>query len=142
MDLCNNKLYLEDVKNVASVLLPWDKLRNKSLLISGATGLIGSFLVDVIMYKNTKGLHCTIYTLGRNLKSLERRFSYYSNNKYFIALQHDINTPLIKHDIPTVDYILHLASNTHPLAYATEPISTITTNIIGTINMLEFAYPQ
>lgn len=140
MDLCNNKLYLEDVKNVASVLLPWDKLRNKSLLISGATGLIGSFLVDVIMYKNTKGLHCTIYTLGRNLKSLERRFSYYSNNKYFIALQHDINTPLIKHDIPTVDYILHLASNTHPLAYATEPISTITTNIIGTINMLEFAY--
>lgn len=38
-----------------------------------------------------------------------------------------------------VDYILHLASNTHPLQYSTDPIGTITTNIIGVQNLLDFA---
>lgn len=45
----------------------------------------------------------------------------------------------MRNDIGDVDYVLHLASNTHPVAYATDPIGTITTNIIGTQNMLEFA---
>lgn len=39
----------------------------------------------------------------------------------------------------TVDYILHLASNTHPMQYSTDPIGTITTNIIGVQNLLDFA---
>ena len=38
-----------------------------------------------------------------------------------------------------VNYVLHLASNTHPMAYSTDPIGTITTNIMGVYNMLEFA---
>ena len=38
-----------------------------------------------------------------------------------------------------VDYVLHLASNTHPVAYATDPIGTVTTNIIGNNHMLTFA---
>jgi nucleoside-diphosphate-sugar epimerase len=39
----------------------------------------------------------------------------------------------------TVDYVFHAASNTHPVAYATDPVGTITTNIIGTGNLLRFA---
>lgn len=38
----------------------------------------------------------------------------------------------------TVDYILHLASNTYPMPYSTDPIGTITTNIIGVQNLLDF----
>ncbi|WP_225417227.1 NAD-dependent epimerase/dehydratase family protein, partial [Limosilactobacillus reuteri] len=38
-----------------------------------------------------------------------------------------------------VNYIIHAASNTHPLAYATDPIGTISTNVIGTNNLLKFA---
>ena len=37
------------------------------------------------------------------------------------------------------DFVLHLASNTHPVAYATDPIGTVTANIIGTQNMLDLA---
>ena len=56
-------------------------------------------------------------------------------------IQHDINFPLNEIDAEIkVDYVIHLASNTHPVAYATDPIGTITTNIIGTQNMLDFAY--
>ena len=57
----------------------------------------------------------------------------------FQFISYDINLPFVRNDIGSVDYVLHLASNTHPVAYATDPIGTITTNIIGTQNMLEFA---
>ena len=50
----------------AKLDLPWNKMADRSILISGATGLIGSFLVDVIMKKNQEGLNCAVYALGRN----------------------------------------------------------------------------
>lgn len=48
MNPYNNRLYIEDTRYVAELELPWEKLQDKSILISGATGLIGSFLVDVL----------------------------------------------------------------------------------------------
>ena len=140
MNLYKNNLYMEDVRNVAVQDLPWEKLTNKSLMLSGATGLLGSFLVDVILEKNiTDGLNCTVFALGRNEEKAKTRFSKYIDDKHYIFIPYDVNLPFIRDDIGTVDYILHLASNTHPIQYSTDPIGTITTNIIGLQNMLEFA---
>lgn len=140
MKIFDNQKYLEDVAYVAALDLPWEKLQGKSMIVSGATGLIGSFLVDVIMYKNqNSGLHCKIYALGRNEERANARFSYCLEKDTFQFVPYDINVPLVRDDIENVDYVLHLASNTHPVAYATDPIGTITTNIVGTQNMLEFA---
>lgn len=138
MKVFENKQYQEDVSYVAALPLPWEKLQDRSVMISGATGLVGSFLTDVLMKKNSEGLNCTVYALGRNERRAKERFSYCDNGK-LIFIPYDINKPLVRDDIGTVDYILHLASNTHPMAYATDPIGTITTNIIGIQNMLEFA---
>lgn len=133
-------LYKEDIKNVAEMELPWEKFQDKSIMISGATGLIGSFLVDVIMYKNMlDGLNCTVYALGRNEERAQERFEYCYDCSLYRFISYDINNPLICNDIGNVDYIVHLASNTHPMAYSIDPIGTITTNIIGTQNMFEFA---
>lgn len=66
MNVYDNSLYLEDVNYVANLNLPWEKLNNKSIMISGATGLIGSMLVDIIMRKNDDNLNCTVYALGRS----------------------------------------------------------------------------
>ena len=52
MTLYDNSDYLDDIKLVANAKLPWHKLKNKSVMLSGATGMIGSFLVDVLLYKN------------------------------------------------------------------------------------------
>lgn len=138
MKVYENEQYKSDVKYVAGLELPWDKLQGRSVMISGATGLIGSFLIDVLMEKNLSGLDCTVYALGRNEQRAKERFSYCDNGK-LVFIPYDINKPLCRDDIGTVDFILHLASNTHPMAYATDPIGTITTNIIGVQNMLEFA---
>lgn len=67
MELYTNNYYSEDINNVCKLSLPWDELRGKSIMLSGATGLIGSFFVDVISEKNiTDGLNCTVYALVRN----------------------------------------------------------------------------
>ena len=58
---------------------------------------------------------------------------------YFRIYGHDVNTKFDSSELGKVDYLLHLASNTHPVAYATDPIGTITTNIIGLNNILEYA---
>ena len=138
MTLYDNKDYVEDVIYTAELDLPWEKMRNRRMLISGASGLVGSFLIDVIMKKNEAGLNCKLYAIGRDEKNARARFSSYEGNDLFTFISHDINKPLTC-EIGAVDYVLHLASNTHPLAYATDPIGTVTTNIIGTDNMLKFA---
>lgn len=60
MKVFENLNYIDDVKYVADLDLPWEKLQHKSIMIPGATGLIGSMLIDVIMKKNLDGLNCTV----------------------------------------------------------------------------------
>ena len=140
MNLYNNKLYMEDVRYVAGLELPWKKLRDKSLMLSGATGMIGSFLVDVVLEKNIiDNLNCTVYALGRNKEKARERFNKFADDSHFVFIPYDVKLPFKRDNLGTVDYILHLASNTHPMQYSTDPIGTITTNIIGVQNLLDFA---
>lgn len=135
MDLYNNNLYLQDIRALGALELPWEQLRGRSILISGATGMIGSYLIDVLM---EKGLDVTVYALGRNEEKAKARFVRWWDDPCFVFVTGDINRG-IDLDVQTVDYVFHAASNTHPVAYATDPIGTITTNIIGTDNLLRFA---
>ena len=140
MKLLNDELYVEDLEYAARVDLPWEKLSSKSILLSGATGMIGSFLIDVIMYKNKHdNLNCHVYAVGRNEDKARNRFEAYWENNNFDFVQHDVNKSMDGLNLKTINYVLHLASNTHPMAYSTDPIGTITTNIMGVYNMLEFA---
>ena len=131
--------YVQDVQYTAGLAIEWEKLHDSSILISGATGLIGTLIIDVVMHKNLhEGLNCKIYALGRSLNKAHERFSDYFNAPHFTFTAHDINTPL--HDMPdSIDYVMHLASNTHPADYAADPVGTILTNILGLNNMLVFS---
>lgn len=140
MNLYDNELYMEDVRNVVKLPLQWNKLQDKCIMLSGATGLIGSFLVDAILEKNlVDNLNCTVYLLGRNEQKANSRFGKYINDPHYKFISYDVKLPLAYEGKEKIDYILHLAANTHPMLYATDPIGTITTNIIGIQNMLEFA---
>lgn len=139
MNLYDNNLYLEDVSSIAKMQLPWHQFNNKSILISGSTGLLGSFLVDVLMQKNYEGVKCKVLIVGRSKKKAARRFSKWWGDPFLTFIEHDVNKPFDNNNLGTVDYVFHLASNTHPKQYAIDPIGTITTNIIGLQNMLDFA---
>lgn len=137
--MLNDQLYADDISYVAGLDLPWNMLKDSSIMISGASGLIGSFLIDVIMYKNINcSLNCTVIALGRDMSRAKNKFRDYWELREFSFIAQDINLDM-NAELPKADYIIHLASNTHPVAYSTDPIGTIITNIIGTRNLLDFA---
>lgn len=51
MSLYDINEYFQDIMRVANTRLPWERLQDKSVVLTGATGLLGSFLVDVLMQK-------------------------------------------------------------------------------------------
>ena len=137
-NLLGNSLYREDISYAAGLHLPWDKIQNSKMLIIGAGGLVGSFLIDVLMWRNNNaGMNCKIYAMGRNEPWAKVRFAQYLRNPLFAFIVHDVTDKMEMEE--SFDYILHLASNTHPVAYATQPISTITANVMGTENLLQYA---
>lgn len=139
--ILNNSIYFDEIKTIAKLDLAWEYLKDCSIMITGATGLIGSFLVDLIMYKNKiDSLNITVYAVGRNTEKAMNRFPEYFGNGNFCFMEQDINNPIESKN--KVDYIIHGASNTHPVAYSTDPIGTITANILGTKNVLDFAVLQ
>lgn len=122
-------LDFEDIEKVAALPYQWDKLNNKSILISGGTGFIGSFIAEVIRYRNKKfGANTKIISLSRRGGKSDSTVEY---------LKADITKPISCDG--SVDYILHLASNTHPKQYGVDPVGTITTNVIGCDNLLKLA---
>lgn len=142
MSLYDSRLYMEDIKLVACCNYKWEMLRGKSVAISGGTGMIGSFIVDVLMYQNdVMDLDTHIYVLGRSREKACDRFGKYMACDKFHFVCHDINEQLDTADKlqSGIDYIIHAASNTHPAAYAGDPIGTISANVLGTKYFLDFA---
>jgi nucleoside-diphosphate-sugar epimerase len=140
MQYFKSNLYLSEIKNIINNADILQILSNKIIVITGARGLIGSELIDTIMYANiNNGLNCKIYGITRNIKASRERFKDYIDNENFILLNADINKDKINID-EDIDYFIQGASNTHPIYYATKPIETILTNTVGTNNVLDFAF--
>lgn len=112
-------------------------LRNKSILITGASGLICSAFIDLLMRYNKQGVTIKIYAMSRNEKYARKRFESYWENPLFTFICHDVIEPLSL-DI-TLDYIIHGASNASPKRYATDPVGTMKSNLWGVANLLELA---
>lgn len=143
MNVYDSKKYLDDILDTTKLSLPWEKLSGKSVAISGGTGMIGSFLVDVLMRRNEEfGADTHVYVLGRSKEKMQNRFACYVENEKLHFIEWDINRPVSREnetEMGKMDYIIHAASNTHPVAYANDPIGTISANVMGLSNLLEWA---
>lgn len=116
------------------------KLSGKTILLSGATGMIGKSMIDLVMRYNhthTNEEPVSIIALSRNGQNAEKRLAAYWNEKFFRYVACDVNQPLP--ECGHADYIIHAASNTHPLQYSQDSIGTIASNVIGTKNLLDYA---
>lgn len=126
--------YKDDVLQVSSLDLPWNKLSGTNILITGATGLIGSCLVEVLMNNPNRDYH--VYAAGRNEEHAKQRFAQYWNDANFDFIQYDVMQPL--QSIVDFHYIIHAASNASPNFFAQNPVEVIKANIYGLDNLMAY----
>ncbi|SCY09900.1 Nucleoside-diphosphate-sugar epimerase [Lachnospiraceae bacterium XBB2008] len=140
-----NTHYLTELNTETERLAPaLNRFAHKSILITGASGMIGSYLVDLLMlYNEQHDAGIRVCALSRNLSKLDARFDSWMNSPQsnnLILIEHDVTNEFTGECFPnSIDYIIHAASNTHPLEYSTDPVGTITANSIGTYNIFEYA---
>lgn len=106
---------------------------NKNVLITGATGLLGTYLVKKLLEFD----NCRIIALGRNIQKLKDVFDGYPLSERVILMEGDVAVefPLINESI---DFIFHAASPISGDTIRNNPVNVIKPNIIGTINCLEY----
>lgn len=137
MNLYSCKTYTDDLDTTVKSVVGIENLKQRSVLITGATGTIGSFLVDMLLHYNmTENAGITVYASGRKTERLEERFGK-AKHEHLHFVEYDITRPVCFDFEP--DYILHAAGNAYPAAFANDPVGTIMGNIGGTYALLEFA---
>lgn len=128
--------FLNDLKNAIESSIDIEKLNNSSVMITGASGLIGSFLTDMLLLCNKeRGSNITIYALDLSEERLADRFNGAKTDK-LMFIEHNVNE-LPDFDF-NVDYIIHAASNAFPAVFNSDPVGTIMSNIQGTKYLLDY----
>lgn len=130
--MIRNKLYKEALTRVVPNIF----IDNGSILVTGASGLIGSCIIDLLMLANEKGRKFDIYALGRNAEKLKLRFSAFAESSNLHFMEQNVCSTI--NDCYEFDYIIHGASNADPRNYAIYPVETILINIKGAENVLEY----
>ncbi len=127
-----NALYQQDLRNIVS--MPGiETLHGKTILITGATGMVGTHLIDALMLLGD----VKVYAVGRDKNRAMDRLGSYYDSPLFTFVEQDVCNKFPSDIKP--DIILPLASNTHPLAYSQYPVETMLINIKGAEHALNLA---
>ncbi|MBE9101735.1 UDP-glucuronic acid decarboxylase family protein [Vacuolonema iberomarrocanum] len=100
------------------------------ILVTGGAGFIGSHLIDRLM-----GQGHDVICLDNFYTGHKRNILKWMDHPYFELIRHDITEPIRLE----VDQIYHLACPASPVHYQYNPVKTIKTNVMGTLNMLGLA---
>lgn len=132
-----NSIIKQDIETILEGNVHWEKLKDKTVFITGATGMMGQYMVNVLLELNKKyDYNIKILALCREEVRAEKLFGA-DNSKYITFIVQDVSNEL-KIDTK-VDYIIHAASPANPIFYSTDPVGTIMANTLGTKNTLELA---
>ena len=132
------KTYINDLTIAQKACPELAKIKDSSILVTGATGLICSSIVDFLMNLNdTVGSNIKIYIAARNYEKVQKRFGKHINRSDIVFVKYDALQDF-KEDIE-VDYIIHGASPANPSLYIKQPVETMLANILGMNNVLKYA---
>ncbi len=131
-----------DLATITSADLPWEEFEGKTILISGASGFLPAYMVETVLYLNETRRWQTTQVLGivRNEARARARFKAYGDRSDLQFLVQDVNLPILSR--APIDYIIHAASQASPKYFGSDPIGTLSANVLGTHHLLELAHAR
>ena len=133
-----NKVLREDMLELVSSDCPIKELSGSTVLVTGATGLIGSQIIKAMVCSNREfRTQIRIFALCRSYEKFEKVFEGLLNNGDLVPVYGDINSRIIIEE--DIDYIIHGASATSSKYFVQHPVETIMTALEGTKNVLDLA---
>ncbi|WP_175560356.1 NAD-dependent epimerase/dehydratase family protein [Butyrivibrio sp. YAB3001] len=127
-----------DVDIILNNPIDWEKFKNKTILVTGATGRLGMFFVESILKADIDyNLNLRVIALARSKEKLNKCFNETLNLPNVSLLVQDITTPIHVED--GVDFIIHTAGAASPKDFTENPVETLWGHVQGTRNVLELA---
>ncbi len=127
-----------DIEIILNNPIDWEYFRNRTVLITGATGRLGMYIVEAISKANIDwNLNITILVLARSEKKIWEVFGQSLHLPYIHMLVQDILEPISWEG--EVHYIFHTAGLASPLDFTECPVDTLWSHVQGTYNVLELA---
>lgn len=139
MALFSNSIVKEDMMQIVSqTYIPFEELKEKTILITGATGMLAYYMTSVCMYLNIyKNYNTKVIALVRNEKKAKDKFAEFLEDDNFKLCVQDICAPLRIDE--EIDYIVHAAGSASPWFIKNDPVGIIKANTVGTMNVLELS---
>ena len=139
MFLYNKDVVREDLKELTErSYIPFEELRSKTVLVTGATGMLAYYFTMALMYLNLeKDYDIRVIALVRNKEKAEKKFEGFLGDRHFEILAQDVCDEIkVEGD---VDYIFHAAGAASPYFIKNDPTGIIAANTEGTVNVLKLA---
>ena len=134
----SNPIIKTDMEEIFLNVPESTRLFHKKIYISGASGMIASYLVSFFIWLNEEqNAGIEIYAGIRNRQKCDLRFGEYAKKSCFHLIQKDVLFPLPDDVQP--DYVIHAASLASPQYYGLYPVETMLPNVVGTYQLLEYA---
>lgn len=128
----------EDLKQIISFPLDWERLFGKSFLISGANGFLSAYMLETLLFLNdAHGAGIRVSALVRNREKAMRRLGHLAGRSDLAFIVQDVREPIA--DLGHLDFVIHAASQASPKYFATDPVGTFEANVLGTQRMLQLA---
>ena len=128
-----------DYEEVANSSVDFKAFDNKTIMVTGATGLIGSLLIKSLLYCNEKhNLHLKIIGCVRNIEKAKEVFKDLKDENSLVFCVCDFRKDSIQY-AGDVDYIVHTAAITNSKMMVEYPIDTAMIAINGTNSLLDYA---